>query len=85
VKEQVQQNGHAVPQDRKYDVVGVIGRGAWVSSYKATTHTWTRKVAIKYDGGFWPKNPESSRRFFREAQSLGSPCTPQTRDCLRFR
>ena len=56
----------------KYDVVGVIGRGGMGVVYKATDPHLDRPVAIKMMTGAFAENPDILKRFFREAQSLGS-------------
>ncbi len=56
----------------KYDVVGVIGRGGMGVVYQATDPNLDRKVAIKMITGQFCENPDMLKRFFREAQSLGS-------------
>jgi serine/threonine-protein kinase len=56
----------------KYDVVGVIGRGGMGIVYRATDPHLDRPVAIKMMTGAFGENPDILKRFFREAQSLGS-------------
>ena len=56
----------------KYDVVGVIGRGGMGIVYRATDPHLDRPVAIKMMTGPFAENPDILKRFFREAQSLGS-------------
>jgi serine/threonine protein kinase len=56
----------------KYDVVGVIGRGGMGVVYQAMDPHLDRKVAIKMITGQFSENPDMLKRFFREAQSLGS-------------
>ena len=56
----------------KYDVSGLIGRGGMGVVYKATDPHLDRPVAIKMMTGAFAENPDILKRFFREAQSLGS-------------
>jgi serine/threonine protein kinase len=56
----------------KYDVTGVIGRGGMGVVYQATDPHLDRRVAIKMITGAFSENPDMLKRFFREAQSLGS-------------
>lgn len=56
----------------RYDVVGVIGRGGMGVVYKARDPRLDRQVAIKMMTGAFVDNPDLLKRFFREAQSLGS-------------
>ena len=56
----------------KYDVIGVIGRGGMGVVYQATDPHLDRRVAIKMITGDFAENPDMLKRFFREAQSLGS-------------
>jgi serine/threonine protein kinase len=56
----------------RYDVVGVIGRGGMGVVYKAKDPRLDRQVAIKMMTGGFVDNPDLLKRFFREAQSLGS-------------
>ena len=56
----------------KYDVVNVIGRGGMGIVYKAIDPHLDRPVAIKMVTSGFADHPEHLKRFFREAQSLGS-------------
>src|ERR1700757_3236002 len=56
----------------KYDVIDVIGRGGMGIVYKAIDPHLDRQVAIKMMTGGFVDNPDLLKRFFREAQSLGS-------------
>src|SRR5579862_5218604 len=56
----------------KYDVIDVIGRGGMGVVYKAIDPHLDRQVAIKMMTGGFVDNPDLLKRFFREAQSLGS-------------
>src|ERR1700741_4435111 len=56
----------------KYDVIDVIGRGGMGVVYKAIDPHLDRQVAIKMMTGGVVDNPDLLKRFFREAQSLGS-------------
>lgn len=56
----------------KYDVIDLIGRGGMGVVYKATDPHLDRQVAIKMMTGGFAENPDLLKRFFREAQSLGS-------------
>jgi serine/threonine-protein kinase len=56
----------------KYDVVSLIGRGGMGVVYKAMDPHLDRQVAIKMMTGGFGDNPDLLKRFFREAQSLGS-------------
>ena len=56
----------------KYDVVGVIGRGGMGVVYQGKDPQLDRPVAIKMVIGMFAENPDMLKRFFREAQSLGS-------------
>lgn len=56
----------------KYDVLDVIGRGGMGVVYKATDPHLDRLVAIKMMTTGFADNPDLLKRFFREAQSLGS-------------
>src|SRR5215469_13288091 len=56
----------------KYDVLGVIGRGGMGVVYQAKDPHLDRRVAIKMITGAFSENPDMLKRFFREAQSLGS-------------
>jgi serine/threonine protein kinase len=56
----------------KYDVIDLIGRGGMGVVYKAVDPHLDRQVAIKMMTGGFTDNPDLLKRFFREAQSLGS-------------
>ncbi len=56
----------------KYDVLGVIGRGGMGVVYQARDPHLDRRVAIKMITGAFSENSDMLKRFFREAQSLGS-------------
>ncbi len=56
----------------KYDVLGVIGRGGMGVVYQARDPHLDRRVAIKMITGTFSENADMLKRFFREAQSLGS-------------
>jgi len=56
----------------KYDVIGVIGRGGMGVVCKAIDPHLDRQVAIKMMTRGFVDNPDLLKRFFREAQSLGS-------------
>ena len=56
----------------KYDVIGVIGRGGMGVVYHGKDPQLDRPVAIKMVIGIFAENPDMLKRFFREAQSLGS-------------
>src|SRR5258708_5104626 len=56
----------------KYEVTGVIGRGGMGVVYRATDPHLDRRVAVKMITGAFSENPDMLKRFFREAQSLGS-------------
>jgi serine/threonine protein kinase len=56
----------------KYDVTGVLGRGGMGVVYEARDPYLDRRVAIKMITGGFAENPDMRKRFFREAQSLGS-------------
>ena len=56
----------------KYDVIDVIGRGGMGVVYKAIDPHLDRQVAIKMMTSGFVDNPDLLKRFFREAQSLGS-------------
>jgi serine/threonine-protein kinase len=56
----------------KYDVIDVIGRGGMGVVYKAVDPHLDRQVAIKMMTSGFVDNPDLLKRFFREAQSLGS-------------
>ena len=56
----------------KYDAIDVIGRGGMGVVYKAIDPRLDRQVAIKMITSGFIDNPDLLRRFFREAQSLGS-------------
>src|SRR6201984_855628 len=56
----------------KYDVIDVIGRGGMGVVYKAIDPHLDRQVAIKMMTSGFIDNPDLLKRFFREAQSLGS-------------
>ena len=56
----------------KYDVTRIIGRGGMGVVYQATDPHLDRRVAIKMITGAFAEDPDMLKRFFREAQSLGS-------------
>jgi serine/threonine protein kinase len=56
----------------KYDVIGVIGRGGMGVVYQGRDPQLDRMVAIKMIVGGFAEHPDMLKRFFREAQSLGS-------------
>jgi serine/threonine protein kinase len=56
----------------KYDVINVIGRGGMGVVYKAIDPHLDRQVAIKMMTSGFVDSPDLLKRFFREAQSLGS-------------
>jgi serine/threonine protein kinase len=56
----------------KYDVIDLIGRGGMGVVYKAKDPHLERPVAIKMMTSGFADNPDLLKRFFREAQSLGS-------------
>ena len=56
----------------KYDVLGEIGRGGMGVVYQAMDPFLDRKVAIKMITGAFAENTDMLKRFFREAQALGS-------------
>jgi eukaryotic-like serine/threonine-protein kinase len=56
----------------KYDVIGVIGRGGMGVVYQGKDPQLDRLVAIKMIVGVFAEHPDMLKRFFREAQSLGS-------------
>jgi serine/threonine protein kinase len=56
----------------KYDVIGVIGRGGMGVVYQGRDSQLDRPVAIKMIVGVFAEHPDMLKRFFREAQSLGS-------------
>jgi eukaryotic-like serine/threonine-protein kinase len=56
----------------KYEVTRIIGRGGMGVVYQATDPHLDRRVAIKMITGAFAEDPDMLKRFFREAQSLGS-------------
>ena len=56
----------------KYDVTRIIGRGGMGVVYQATDPFLDRRVAIKMITATFAEDPDMLKRFFREAQSLGS-------------
>jgi serine/threonine-protein kinase len=56
----------------KYDVNRIIGRGGMGVVYQATDPFLDRRVAIKMITATFAEDPDMLKRFFREAQSLGS-------------
>ena len=56
----------------KYDVKGVIGRGGMGIVYKAVDPNIGRLVAIKMMTRGFEQNPNALKRFYREAQSVGT-------------
>jgi serine/threonine protein kinase len=56
----------------KYDVTGVIGRGGMGIVYKAVDPNIGRMVAIKMMTWGFEQNPKALKRFYREAQSVGT-------------
>ena len=60
------------PKIGKYDVLGIIGRGGMGVVYQAMDPHLDRRVAIKMITAAFSENSDMLKRFFREAQSLGS-------------
>jgi len=60
----------------KYDVLGIIGKGGMGIVYKAVDPRIGRFVAIKMITSGFSGNPDSLKRFYREAQSTGNLQNP---------